>query len=207
MPSNLNRCSTLLADRLPADLDETPDTGLPPEWERALSAPFVVHERYGTRCSTVLLVEHDGRTTMLRAPVRRSREHDRRDAPRIRERRRTRMMSIDAHRPASADSRRARARLLLACALAWSATGACGRAEGTHRDQDRWRAGRHGGQRPLVPDTHPLRDARRPDRPAGATTRRPCRGRSRRRAASLRVSTRRQSAAARVATTPGGSSA
>jgi uncharacterized protein with NRDE domain len=55
----------LLADRTPADPDETPDTGLPPEWERALSSPFVLHERYGTRCSTVLLVEHDGRTTML----------------------------------------------------------------------------------------------------------------------------------------------
>jgi uncharacterized protein with NRDE domain len=55
----------LLADRTPADLDETPDTGLPPDWERALSAPFVVHERYGTRCSTVLLVEHGGHTTML----------------------------------------------------------------------------------------------------------------------------------------------
>jgi uncharacterized protein with NRDE domain len=38
---------------------------LPPEWERALSSPFVLHERYGTRCSTVLLVEHGGRTTML----------------------------------------------------------------------------------------------------------------------------------------------
>lgn len=55
----------LLADRTPADLDETPDTGLPPDWERALSAPFVVHERYGTRCSTVLLAEHSGRTTMF----------------------------------------------------------------------------------------------------------------------------------------------
>ena len=51
-------------DRSPADVDEAPDTGLPPEWERALSAPFVVHERYGTRCSSVLLVEHDGRTTV-----------------------------------------------------------------------------------------------------------------------------------------------
>ncbi len=54
----------LLADRVPADLAEMPDTGLPPDWELALSSPFVVHERYGTRCSTVLLVEHDGRTTM-----------------------------------------------------------------------------------------------------------------------------------------------
>jgi uncharacterized protein with NRDE domain len=54
----------LLADRSPADVDATPDTGLPPAWERVLSAPFVVHERYGTRCSSVLLVEHDGRTTV-----------------------------------------------------------------------------------------------------------------------------------------------
>lgn len=54
----------MLADRTPADLDETPDTGLPPDWERALSSPFVVHERYGTRCSTVLLVTHDGHTTL-----------------------------------------------------------------------------------------------------------------------------------------------
>lgn len=54
----------LLADRTPAELDETPDTGLPPDWERALSSPFVVHDRYGTRCSTVLLVAHDGQTTL-----------------------------------------------------------------------------------------------------------------------------------------------
>ena len=76
---------TLLADRTPADLDETPDTGLPPEWERALSSPFVVHERYGTRCSTVLLVEHDGRTTMSERRFDARREHDRRDAARVRE--------------------------------------------------------------------------------------------------------------------------
>ena len=55
----------LLADREPADTDEIPETGLPPEWERALSAPFVVHERYGTRCSTLLLVDRNGHTTML----------------------------------------------------------------------------------------------------------------------------------------------
>jgi uncharacterized protein with NRDE domain len=56
---------SLLSDREPAESDETPDTGLPREWERALSAPFVVHERYGTRCSTLLLVERNGHTTML----------------------------------------------------------------------------------------------------------------------------------------------
>lgn len=60
----LDTLFALLADRTPADLDETPDTGLPPDWERALSSPFVVHERYGTRCSTVMLVAHDGRITV-----------------------------------------------------------------------------------------------------------------------------------------------
>jgi len=55
----------ILADRAPADDEEIPETGLPPEWERALSAPFVVHERYGTRCSTLLLVERAGHTTLL----------------------------------------------------------------------------------------------------------------------------------------------
>ncbi|MGD9598032.1 MAG: NRDE family protein [Steroidobacteraceae bacterium] len=49
----------LLADREPAHDGELPDTGLAPEWERALSAPFVVHGGYGTRCSTVLAIGHD----------------------------------------------------------------------------------------------------------------------------------------------------
>ena len=37
-----------------------PQTGVPLEWERLLSAPFIVSERYGTRCSTVQLVGRDG---------------------------------------------------------------------------------------------------------------------------------------------------
>jgi uncharacterized protein with NRDE domain len=52
----------LLADRTPAASESPPDRGLPADLERALSAPFVRHERYGTRCSTVVLVEHAGRT-------------------------------------------------------------------------------------------------------------------------------------------------
>jgi len=54
----------LLADRArPAD-DALPHTGVPLEWERLLAAPFIVSERYGTRCSTVLTVGRDG-TAML----------------------------------------------------------------------------------------------------------------------------------------------
>jgi uncharacterized protein with NRDE domain len=52
----------LLADREPAAGAAFPGSGLHPDLERALSAPFVLHERYGTRCSTVLLAGHDGRT-------------------------------------------------------------------------------------------------------------------------------------------------
>jgi uncharacterized protein with NRDE domain len=44
----------MLSDRAPAADDELPDTGLPPEWERLLSSPFITDPRYGTRCSTVL---------------------------------------------------------------------------------------------------------------------------------------------------------
>lgn len=54
----------ILADREVPDDAAVADTGLPREWERALSSPFVLHERYGTRCSTVLLAGHDGRTVV-----------------------------------------------------------------------------------------------------------------------------------------------
>jgi len=54
----------LLADRTPAADEALQDRDLPRDLERALSAPFVRHEHYGTRCSTVLLVEHSGRTVV-----------------------------------------------------------------------------------------------------------------------------------------------
>ena len=51
----------LLADRTPAAESQLADTGgLPPELARPLSAPFVLHPQYGTRCSTVVLLEPAG---------------------------------------------------------------------------------------------------------------------------------------------------
>jgi uncharacterized protein with NRDE domain len=51
----------LLNDRATATADEElPQTGITPEWERVLSAPFVLNPDYGTRCSTVLLLEPSG---------------------------------------------------------------------------------------------------------------------------------------------------
>ena len=53
---------SLLDDRRPASEEEgLPRTGLAPEWERTLSSPFVVHDGYGTRCSTILAIEPTGR--------------------------------------------------------------------------------------------------------------------------------------------------
>ena len=49
----------MLADRTPASDDQLPDTGIGPEWERLLSAPFIISPRYGTRCSTVVKILED----------------------------------------------------------------------------------------------------------------------------------------------------
>lgn len=48
-----------LADTTPAPDDTLPDTGVGLEWERALSPPFVSSDRYGTRCSSVVLIGAD----------------------------------------------------------------------------------------------------------------------------------------------------
>ncbi|HEV7715499.1 MAG TPA: NRDE family protein [Steroidobacteraceae bacterium] len=53
----------MLADRAPAG-EGPPQAGLSPEWEKALSAPFVVHPTYGTRSSTVLMLEPSGAAFM-----------------------------------------------------------------------------------------------------------------------------------------------
>jgi uncharacterized protein with NRDE domain len=55
---------SILADREQAPADDLPSTGLPTDWERVVSSPFIVNERYGTRCSSVLMVERNGRTIL-----------------------------------------------------------------------------------------------------------------------------------------------
>ena len=51
---------SLLGDRRQADDSTLPETGVPIEWERLLSAPFIVHPDYGTRASTVVMVDREG---------------------------------------------------------------------------------------------------------------------------------------------------
>jgi uncharacterized protein with NRDE domain len=61
-PASAAGLFALLADRTPAPQAALEHTGgLPPEWARVLSAPFVLHPQYGTRCSTVVLLQPDGR--------------------------------------------------------------------------------------------------------------------------------------------------
>jgi uncharacterized protein with NRDE domain len=55
-----HRLLDLLEDRAIAPDGELPATGLPPDWERALSAAFVELPGYGTRASTALVVGADG---------------------------------------------------------------------------------------------------------------------------------------------------
>jgi uncharacterized protein with NRDE domain len=51
----------LLADRTPAARrEDLPLTGVDPAWEQVLSAAFVVHPDYGTRCSSVVLLGSRG---------------------------------------------------------------------------------------------------------------------------------------------------
>lgn len=48
-----------LADTTAAPDEVLPDTGVGLDLERALSPPFVLGERYGTRCSSVVLIGED----------------------------------------------------------------------------------------------------------------------------------------------------
>ncbi len=45
----------------PAPDEQLPQTGVSLEWERLLSSAFVRAPDYGTRCSTIIRIEREGR--------------------------------------------------------------------------------------------------------------------------------------------------
>jgi uncharacterized protein with NRDE domain len=55
----------ILTDRTIADDKHLPDTGVGLEWERILSPIFIVSPTYGTRSSTVLLIDAQDRVTFV----------------------------------------------------------------------------------------------------------------------------------------------
>ncbi len=55
----------LLASRSRPPDESLPETGVGLEWERVLSPLFIESPHYGTRCSTVLLIDREGRVTFV----------------------------------------------------------------------------------------------------------------------------------------------
>ena len=53
----------LLSDGSRPSDELLPSTGVPPEWERLLSSAFIASDHYGTRSSTVVLVDRNGGVT------------------------------------------------------------------------------------------------------------------------------------------------
>jgi len=51
---------TFLTDGTMAADEDLPKTGIPYEWEKAISSMFIKTDRYGTRCSSVLFIDHEG---------------------------------------------------------------------------------------------------------------------------------------------------
>lgn len=56
---------TLLADRQQAPAEALPDTGIGPELEQMLSSAFIVSPDYGTRCSSVVVLDRDGQMQFI----------------------------------------------------------------------------------------------------------------------------------------------
>ncbi|MGQ0579896.1 MAG: NRDE family protein [Betaproteobacteria bacterium] len=54
----------LLADRRPAADELLPETGVSRDWEKLLSCAFIRAPGYGTRASSVLLIEHGGEASL-----------------------------------------------------------------------------------------------------------------------------------------------
>jgi uncharacterized protein with NRDE domain len=53
----------LLADERQAPETDLPNTGIPKELEKIVSPVFIKSDRYGTRCSTILLIDKNGKVT------------------------------------------------------------------------------------------------------------------------------------------------
>jgi uncharacterized protein with NRDE domain len=53
----------LLQNDQPASQEKLPNTGIPKELEKSLSSIFIETEKYGTRSTTVLLIDKNGRVT------------------------------------------------------------------------------------------------------------------------------------------------
>lgn len=57
---DVNKAFAIMQNKTIAPDDELPNTNIPIKWERLLSAMYIESPEYGTRCSTVFLLDYDG---------------------------------------------------------------------------------------------------------------------------------------------------
>ena len=55
----------ILENQQETEDEALPKTGIPYEWEKAISPVFIQTENYGTRCSSLLLIKKDGNKTFI----------------------------------------------------------------------------------------------------------------------------------------------
>lgn len=63
--ANLNTLFNILADKTIPEDEFLPDTGVGLEWERILSPIFITSPTYGTRSSTLLLIDYENKATLM----------------------------------------------------------------------------------------------------------------------------------------------
>ena len=63
--ANLNTLFKILADKTIPEDEFLPDTGVGLEWERILSPIFITSPTYGTRSSTLLLIDYENKATLM----------------------------------------------------------------------------------------------------------------------------------------------
>jgi uncharacterized protein with NRDE domain len=61
----VNNIFEVLSDKTPAPDDNLPDTGLPKEIEKSISSIFVENKNYGTRSSTIILIDNEDNVTFI----------------------------------------------------------------------------------------------------------------------------------------------
>jgi uncharacterized protein with NRDE domain len=66
----------LLADKTNASDAQLPDTGVSLAWERLLSSIFIESEGYGTRCSSIILIDQQNRVQFIERSYENKRHND-----------------------------------------------------------------------------------------------------------------------------------
>jgi uncharacterized protein with NRDE domain len=65
----------MLLDRTVADDEQLPDTGVGIAWERILSPIFITSPTYGTRSTTLILIDRHNRVTFIEKTFNSDPEH------------------------------------------------------------------------------------------------------------------------------------